>query len=145
MPELGLSSKYDYSTATSNRKKSIFLVIGVIRIRPRGVRGDENVGSRVTGGTVCAKSATLPRAHSASYAHCLPIKRCCPAEPWYKLTLNLKRKGYRSSSREMVLGSADTLPIHQFYNCLRVRRNANTFNWKYSDILLHVLRTHVNP
>ena len=31
MPELGLSSKYDYSTATSNRKKSIFLVIGVNR------------------------------------------------------------------------------------------------------------------
>ena len=29
MPELGLSSTYDYSTATSNRKKSIFLVIGV--------------------------------------------------------------------------------------------------------------------
>ena len=31
MPELGLSSTYDYSTATSNRKKSIFLVIGVNR------------------------------------------------------------------------------------------------------------------
>ena len=29
MPELGLSSTYDYSTAPSNRKKSIFLVIGV--------------------------------------------------------------------------------------------------------------------
>jgi hypothetical protein len=29
MTELGLSSTYDYSTATSNRKKSIFLVIGV--------------------------------------------------------------------------------------------------------------------
>ena len=29
MPELGLSSTYDYSTATLNRKKSIFLVIGV--------------------------------------------------------------------------------------------------------------------
>ena len=34
MPELGLSSTYDYSTATSNRKKSIFLVIGVTGISP---------------------------------------------------------------------------------------------------------------
>ena len=32
MPELGLPSTYDYSTATSNRKKSILLVIGVTGI-----------------------------------------------------------------------------------------------------------------
>ena len=42
MPELGLSSTYDYSTATSNRKKSIFLVIGVTT----GVTGDENHGDK---------------------------------------------------------------------------------------------------
>ena len=47
MPELGLSSTYDYSTATSNRKKSIFLVIGVTKIHTlSSIHRAKLIGSR---------------------------------------------------------------------------------------------------
>ena len=62
MPELGLSSTYDYSTATSNRKKSILLVIGVnAKMRPAGVCVDGGATMLPTSGIPVARgdSSTL--------------------------------------------------------------------------------------